>query len=290
MRYGTSMALVIAAGVLWSLQGLVIRQIEEAGPWAILVWRSVGMLPVLLGFLIWRAGGSPLPAIRKVGRPGILGGVSLIVAFSGVVYSTQSTTIANAVFLFAAAPFLAAVLGWVALGERVAPRTWVSIAIALVGIYVMVREGLAGGALAGNVAALLSALGFAAFTVTLRWGRLNDTLPIVLLGSLFSILAGTLIAGVIGQDLAVPVRDALWSMLMGAATLSGGLVLYTLGSRVIPAAELALLSMVEVMLAPVWVWLVLGETATANTFFGGAILLAAVAFNGLVGARRLARA
>jgi drug/metabolite transporter, DME family len=248
------------------------------------------MAPVLLGFLVWRAGGSPLPAIRKVGLAGALGGLGLIGAFAGAIYSIQATTIANAMFLFAASPFLAALLGWAVLRERVAPRTWGSIAIALVGIYVMVREGLAGGGLVGNVAALLSALGFAAFTVTLRWGRLSDTLPSVLLGSLFSILAGALVAGQIGQTLAVPASDALWSMLMGAVTLSGGMVLYTLGSKAIPAAELVLLSNIEVMLAPFWVWLVLGETASANTFLGGAILLTAVVFNGLAGARRLAQA
>lgn len=290
MRYATGVGLVIAAGVVWSLQGLIFRQIDEAGSWAVLVWRSVGMVPVLLAFLAWRAGGSPLPAVRRVGLAGALGGVGLIGAFAGTIFAVQATTIANAMFLFAAAPFLAAVLGWGILGERVAPRTWGSIAIALLGITVMVGGGLAAGALAGNLAALVAALGFAVFTVTLRWGRLSDTLPSVLLGGLFSIVVGVLVAGWLGQALTVPASDALWSMLMGAATLSGGMVLYTLGSRVVPAAELVLLSNVEVMLAPLWVWLLLGETASASTVLGGAILLAAVAFNGLAGARGPARA
>ena len=290
MRYATGVGLVIAAGVVWSLQGLIFRQIDEAGSWAVLVWRSVGMVPVLLAFLAWRAGGSPLPAVRRVGLAGALGGVGLIGAFAGTIFAVQATTIANAMFLFAAAPFLAAVLGWGILGERVAPRTWGSIAIALLGITVMVGGGLAAGALAGNLAALVAALGFAVFTVTLRWGRLSDTLPSVLLGGLFSIVVGVLVAGWLGQALTVPASDALWSMLMGAATLSGGMVLYTLGSRVVPAAELVLLSNVEVMLAPLWVWLLLGETASSSTALGGAILLAAVAFNGLAGARGPARA
>ena len=290
MRYGTGVALVIAAGVVWSLQGLIFRQIGAAGPWAVLAWRSLGMVPVLLGFLAWRAGGSPLPAIRRVGLAGVLGGVGLIGAFAGTIFAVQAATIANAMFLFAAAPFLAAMLGWAILGERVAPRTWGSILIALLGIAVMVGGSLAEDALAGNLAALVAALGFAVFTVMLRWGRLNDTLPSVLLGGLFSIAVGALAAGWFGQALAVPAPDALWSMLMGAATLSGGMVLYTLGSRVVPAAELVLLSNVEVMLAPLWVWLLLGETASVSTLLGGAILLAAVVFNGLAGARRSARA
>lgn len=290
MRYGLGMVLVVAAGVVWSTQGLIFRQIDTAGTWAVLFWRSVGMVPVLLAFLIWRAGGSPLPAIRKVGLAGAMGGLGLVGAFAGAIYSIQITTIANAVFLFAASPFLTALLGWMVLGERVRLETWAAMGVALAGIYVMVSSDLTGGAMAGNVAALLSALGFAVFTVSLRWRKLEDTLPSVLLGGLFSIVVGAVVAQALGQTLAVPLADAGWAMMMGAVTLTGGMVLYTLGSRVVPAAELALLSNIEVMLAPLWVWLFLNETASTATFIGGAILLVAVIMNGLSGARRMARA
>lgn len=288
MRYGLGMVLVVTAGVVWSTQGLIFRQIDTAGTWATLFWRSMGMIPVLLAFLVWRAGGSPLPAIRAVGIAGALGGLGLVGAFAGAIYSIQSTTIANAVFLFAASPFLTALIGWMVLGERVRPETWAAMAVALTGIFVMVRDDLSGGAMAGNIAALLSALGFAVFTVTLRWGKVADSLPSVLLGGIFSLIAGAVIAGQMGQSLAVPAPDALWAMAMGAVTLSGGMVLYELGSRVVPAAESALLSNIEVMLAPLWVWLFLGETASTATFLGGAILLVAVTMNGISGARRAA--
>lgn len=288
MRYGLGMVLVVTAGVLWSTQGLIFRQIDSAGTWATLFWRSVGMIPVLLAFLVWRAGGSPLPAIRAVGLPGALGGLGLVGAFAGAIYSIQSTTIANAVFLFAASPFLTALIGWAVLGERVRAETWAAMIVALMGIFVMVRDDLSGGAMAGNIAALLSALGFAIFTVTLRWGKVADSLPSVLLGGIFSLFAGAVIAGQLGQSLAVPAPDALWAMAMGAVTLSGGMVLYELGSRVVPAAETALLSNIEVMLAPLWVWLFLGETASSATLLGGVILLVAVTMNGISGARRAA--
>jgi drug/metabolite transporter (DMT)-like permease len=286
MRYGTGMVLVVLAGLVWSTQGLIFRQIDAAGTWATLFWRSVGMLPVLLAFLAWRARGNPLPAIRAVGLAGTLGGMGLVGAFAGAIYAIQSTTIANAVFLFAASPFLTALIGWAVLGERVRPATWAAMGIAITGILVMVSGDLSGGAMAGNAAALLSALGFAIFTVTLRWGKVADSLPSVLLGGLFSLAAGALLAAQMGQTLAVPATDATWAMAMGAITLSGGMVLYELGSRVVPAAEAALLSNIEVMLAPLWVWLLLGETASLATFMGGAILLVAVMMNGISGARR----
>ena len=290
MRYGTGMGLVLAAGTLWSFQALIIRQIEEAGAWTILFWRSLAMLPVLLLFLARRAGGSPWPAIRKAGRGGILGGLGLIAAMGGAIAAFQWTTVANAAFLLAASPFLAALLGRAVLGEAVAPRTWAAIAIALAGIFVMVREGLAAGAWQGNLAALASALGFASFTVALRWRQSEDRLPTVVLGGIFSVVAGALAAGLMGQPLAVPAADLMWCVLMGVVTLSGGMILYTLGSRVVPSAELALLSNTEVMLAPFWVWLLMGETASAGTLLGGAILLVAILFNAFAGVRRLAQA
>lgn len=290
MRYGTGMTLVLSAGLLWSFQALIIRQIDDAGSWTVLFWRSLFMLPVVAIFLAWRSGGSLFSTIRKAGAAGVLGGLGLVVAMGGAIVAFQSTTIANAAFLLAASPFLAAILGRIILGEAVPPRTWIAILIALLGIYVMVQDGLSAGAWLGNLAALLSALGFAFFTVTLRWRRVEDSLPSSLLGSLFSVLAGGLIAISLDQPLAVPASDLMWCALMGVVTLSGGMILYTFGSKVVPSAELALLSNTEVMLAPFWVWLLMGETASAGTLLGGAILFVAIMFNAYSGIRRLAQA
>jgi len=236
------------------------------------------------------AGGFGIGALRQVGLAGVIGALGLVAAFGGAIYAIQTTTIANAVFLFTATPFLTAILGLLLLGERVRPETWAAMVVGVAGIFVMVREGLETGALAGNIAALLSALGFATFTVMLRWRKVADTMPIVILGGVFSLVTGAVVAVAVGQPLAVPVSDALWAMAMGAGTLTGGMILYGMGSRVVPAAETALLSNIEVMLAPLWVWLFLNETASTATFTGGAILLVAVTLNGISGARRAAAA
>ena len=223
MRYKTGLIMVLTAGVLWSFQALVIRQIDEAGAWTVLVWRSVGMLPVLLAFLAWKAGGSPWPAIRKAGPAGMMGATALVAAMGGAILAFQSTTIANAAFLLAASPFLAAVLGWLILSERVAPRTWAAIGLAMVGIMLMVREGLAAGALVGNLAALISALGFAAFSVALRWRKVDDSMPIVLVGASLAVVAGAIAASNAGQALIVPATDVLWCVAMGMITTAAGL-------------------------------------------------------------------
>ena len=286
MRYGTGVILVVIAATLWSLMGLMIRQIDVAGTWAVLFWRSAGVIPVLLAVIWWRSGGKVGPRLRGVGVPGVIGGLGLVFAFAGAIFAIQTTTVANAVFLFSASPFLAAVLGWLILKEPVRQATWVAIVLAGAGMFIMVREGLAAGALAGNVAALLSALGFAIFTLALRWGKLSDMMPAVVLGAVFSMVVAGVVSTVAGTGLGVPLHDIVISMAMGAIILAIGMALYTAGSTVIPAAELTLLSMVEVMLAPIWVWLFLGETASAGTFVGGGVLMAAVAFNALSGARR----
>ncbi|MCE8516336.1 DMT family transporter [Ruegeria pomeroyi] len=286
MGYSTGVILVAVAAVLWSLLGLAIRQIEEAGTWAILFWRSAAMVPALLAFVAWRKRKPILPALRATGWAGLMGGFGLVLAFSGAIFAIQSTTVANAVFLFAASPFLAAALSWAVLRESVRPATWLAIAIAMAGLVVMVREGLALGALAGNLAALASALGFALFTLALRWGRLGDMMPAVAIGGMLSMVVAMGMLWLTGEPLLVPARDIAIAMAMGAGLLAVGMALYTMGSQVVPAAELTLITMIESMLAPVWVWLVLGEQASAGTLWGGAIILAAVALNAVSGMRR----
>jgi drug/metabolite transporter (DMT)-like permease len=285
MRYGQGVALVLAAGTLWSLMGLGLRQIEAASVWQILFWRSVGSTPVLLAFIWWTSVGRPWAQVRSVGWAGVIGGLGLVFAFAGAIYAIQTTTIANAVFLFTASPFVAAILGWIVLGERVRPFTWVAIGLAVFGMFLMVREGLTTGALAGNIAALLSAAGFGAFSVALRWGRVGQMLPVSMLGGVFSAIVAAGVLAAQGAPLAASAWDMGMAMAIGAVILALGMVMYTLGSRVIPAAELTLLSLIEVLLGPLWVFLVLGETASATTFVGGGVLLAAVALNAAMGTR-----
>lgn len=286
MTYTKGVFYVLIAATLWSLMALAIRQIEVAGTWAVLFWRSAGVVLVLGAIIWWRSGGKLLSRLRGVGLPGVVGGLGLVFAFAGAIFAIQATTVANAVFLFSASPFLAAVLGWLLLREPVRWATWAAILLAGVGMFIMVREGLAAGALAGNVAALLSALGFAVFTLALRWGKLSDMTPAIVIGAVFSMLAAVVVQSFLGQSLIAPPRDIAIALAMGAIILALGMALYTAGSTVIPAAELTLLSMIEVLLAPLWVWLLLGETASTGTFAGGAILMAAVAFNALSGGRR----
>lgn len=283
-RYGV--LFVFAAGVLWSTVGLGIRLIEEASVWQILLYRSVSMSLFLYVVIRVRSGECPFAQARRIGGPAVVAGLSLVAAYSGGIFAIQNTSVANAMLLFATAPFMAAVLGWLVLREPVRPATWIAIAVAIGGIGIMVADKSGGVVLAGSLAALGSAFGFAVFTVALRWGRTGEMLPAVFLSGIFAIIITSSICLMLGQSLVLTWNDGGVAMGMGLFQVGAGLILYTLGSRSLPAAELALLSLAEVLLGPVWVWLFLGETASINTLMGGAVLLVAIAGNAISGKRR----
>ncbi len=286
LSYPRGVLLVLLAGVCWSTMGLGIRSMEVANVWQILFYRSCALTPFLFAIIALRSGGRPLAVIRKAGIAAVIGGLGLVVAFTGGIYAIQTTTVANAMFLFATAPFMAALLGRLVLGEEVRSATLIAAAVALVGIVMMVAEGISLGFMRGNIAAIVSALGFAVFTVALRWGKLEDMLPAVFLSGIFAILATGAVCLLSGYTLAIPANDVAIALALGVFQVGAGLVLYTIGSRAVSAAELAFLTQIEVVLGPLWVWLFLGETAGLYTLAGGAILMGAIAGNAISGIRR----
>jgi drug/metabolite transporter (DMT)-like permease len=278
---------VFMAGVLWSTVGLGIRLMDEATVWQILLYRSISLSLFLAIVIYLRSRANLFKVVKAAGLPGCIAGLALVGAYSGGIYGIQSTSVANAMLLFASAPFMAAMLGWIFLRERVRKATWVAILFAIVGIGIMVQDKTQGGAeLLGNLAALGSAFGFAVFTVALRWGRSGDMLPAVFLSGIFAIFITSSICFLSGLSFKVSVNDTSISMGMGVFQVGAGLVLYTLGSKTLPAAELTLLSLAEVLLGPLWVYLFLNEVATLNTLLGGLVLLLAIAGNAISGARR----
>jgi len=237
ISYFSGVVLVLMAGAFWSSMGLGIRMIEQANVWQILFYRSIALATFLLCIITIRSGYKPLRAIRSAGLAGAIGGVGLVFAFAGGIYAIQTTTVANAMFLFAAAPFLAAVAGWIILRENVRRATWVAMVFAIVGIAIMVVNGFASGKMAGNISALLSATGFAVFSIALRWGKLEDMLPAVFLAGIFAIVTAGTICYFGESGFEIPRNDIAIAVAMGVFQVGLGLVVYTIGSRVVPAGE-----------------------------------------------------
>jgi drug/metabolite transporter (DMT)-like permease len=284
--YARGVALVLLAGVFWSIAGLVVRLIDDANEWQILFYRSVTLIAVLAAYIALRNRGAVLPAFRAAGRKAALAGFFLSIAFTCWIFAMTHTTIANALFVLSAAPFIAALLARVVLGEGVRRITLICMAVSMLGIGVMVTEGAMLGTLSGNLFALGAAAGFAAFSVSLRVGRAVDMTPAVCWAGLWAGLMAAAMIGLSARGFAISAHDFALCALLGCVQVGFGLILYTIGSRHVPAAELTLLSLTEVVLGPILVWLGVGEVPGVYTMVGGAIVLGAITAQALSGIRK----
>lgn len=287
-EYRRGVVLVMLAGACWSLGGLLVRLVEDAGEWQILLYRSATLVVVLLVVLWSRYGGDIAGAFRRAGFASVIGAACIATAFASFIFALTHASVATATLLLSTAPFLSAVMARLVLGEQVRRGTLIAMTVALAGVVVMMVRGYEIGSLAGALAALLAALGFSGFTVVQRSGKARDMTPTVCLaGMMGAILAcGVLAAGGGQGEFGITMRDLAACATMGVVQVGLGLVLYTVGARVVPAAQLALLSLTEVVLAPIWVWLALGEVPDGWMLAGGGIVFAAVVGQALGSLRR----
>ena len=276
---------VLAAGLVWSSGGLLVRATENP-TWSILIWRSLSAgLAIALVLMVQRRG-NIAPAFRQLGWLGPFGGVCIGLSMSCFVFALQLTTVFNTVMMLSMSPLLAAALGWIVLREPVRSSTWVAIGFAMLGILVMVWDGVETGSLLGNAFGLLATVGFACFTVLTRARKTQDSTPCVVLGGLFGSLAALLVVQIEGGPVWVGWSDLLLCLAMGFLQIGLGFVFYIWGARRLSAAEAALLALTEVVFGPLWVWLVFRESPSEAAMLGGLILLGAVAYQAASGLRK----
>jgi drug/metabolite transporter (DMT)-like permease len=273
---GWGLALALGATFCWSLAGILVRLIQEATSWHIILYRSLGVIAMLGGMIAVAHRGRVVRAIRHAGWPAVLAGAFSSASSALFILALGRVTVANALFMGGITPFLVAIGAQAILGERVSRGAWGAMALAATGVAVMLGGGLALGQLTGNLLALGSALSFAAHSLLLRSNRQSDMLPAVLHAGLFGALVGLAALGLEGASPRVPPRDLLLGLAMGVVQLGGGLVLYTRASRHLPAAELQLITTAELVLSPLWVWIGVGEAPNAATLTGGALILLAI--------------
>jgi drug/metabolite transporter (DMT)-like permease len=281
--------LVVLAATLWSFGALIVRYMVAAQSyqWQYLFFRGLTIAIVLFIYIIAREGAGFITRIKRIGLSGLVGACGLVAAFAGFIWSITLTTAANTLFMLAAAPFIAAFLGIILLKEKIRIHTWVAMVIALLGMLVMVLEGLNAGNLLGNLIALISAGGFAIFAVSLRWRKETPQFATVALAGILCALLTLMILFFDNNTLAMPQRNVYLSILHGFI-VGSGLIFFSMGAKFLPAAELALLTMVEVVGGVVWVYLpIFGihEVPSLLTLIGGCIVLGAIVLDGF-GARQ----
>ena len=243
--------MVLAGGCCLSMGGLLYRQVETGDVWLISFYRSIGFFAVILGFLLLRYRGRVLKPFMATGRGGLL--VTVFMGFGSMLYlfAISLTTVANVMFILATGPLATAVLAWVVLRERVRPVVWLAMAVALSGIAVMVGDGLGSGRLAGNFVALGAVFTFAGMVTTVRRAKTVDMVPAVCLGGLVGASASAALAG----GFTISSHDLGIALLLGLVQVGAGFLLITLGTRYVPAGEVALLAQSEIILSPIWVWI-----------------------------------
>ncbi len=268
--------LVLTAGLFWSFAGLAVRLIEQANEWSILFHRSTTLAVFLLTYIFIFRRGNVKRTFQRSGPLAVCAGLVLGVAFCCWIFSLTHTTVANALFLLSTSAFIAAILGWFILKERVFPSTWFFILIATAGVGVMVFDGFQTGTLFGSIMGLGAATGFAMFAVLIRKGRSNDLITAVFWAGFFgATISGTIIL-VTGQSYSIILNDWLLCAAMGVFQVGLGIIIFIHGAKYLPAAEITLLSLTEVVLGPFWVWLAIREVPGALTVIGGAIVLGAI--------------
>ena len=284
-KTNSAILIVLFAGILWSFGALVVRYIEDARsvPWQYLFFRGLTIFVLLNLYLFFKEGKSFVNNYKKIDLSVVIGGIGFATAFIGFIWSITHTSAAVTLMMLAAMPFMTAILGYIFLKEKVSLTTLIAIIIAAIGITFMAFNSSKMGTLFGLLLGLLSSLGFSIGSVSLRWNKRTPTFTTVSLAGLFCAIISFAVLIFSEQSFFTTFRNSSLSALHGTLVCSG-LILYSIGSKNIPAADLTLLSLTEVLGGIFWVWLPIfgiNEVPTANTIIGGSILTFAILFYSL---------
>ena len=268
---------ILFGALCGSSVGLLVRLVETADGWQILFYRSVSFAIMVFLFMVGSNRHNIGQRFRAIGVKGCVVAICLGSAFIAYIFSLLLTTVANAVFILSASPFLAALMARVFLGEKVTPIAWLCMSAALAGVGIMLADGLLSGTPAGSAVALIAAAGYAASIVAFRAGREIDMIPATCLAGVFA----AFISAFLVKDFVISGNDLTAAILLGTVQIGLQYIAITIASRYVPAAEVTLLMLLEVVAAPVWVWIAFGETPALLTLIGGSIVLAAVVVQAL---------
>ena len=288
--YFYAFTLVFMSGLLWSFGAVTVRYMINGHDYVFqyLFYRGISIALILIVYLLLREGLSFYKNFLNIGISGVLGGLFLGTAFTGFIFSITMTTAAVTLFMLAAMPFIAAIVGYFVLGEVLRRSTLISMVIAFIGVCIMIiNDSLSGSAL-GALIGFISATGFALYTVTIRWKPETPKFTTVVLAGIFCATFSFIVLGFSFKSFnSMPNINSYLSLLHGVIVASG-LILYSLGAKYLPSAELALLSLMEVVGGVLWVWIPffgINEVPSLTVIIGGVIITFAVLFHG-VGARR----
>ena len=276
---------VLIAGLIWSFGPLVIRYMNDPNlvPWQYIFVRGLTIFFILNLYLFFEEGYQFYKNYFKIGISGIIGGIGLGIAMITFIYSITNTSAAVTLLCLAAMPFFTALLGFLFLKEKISINVWIAILIATIGIIIIALGNTEKNSLLGLIFGMISSIGFSIFSVTLRLNKETPKFTTVAFAGLFCFIVAAVV--IINNDMsffASSYNSALFSV--HGTLVCMGLILYSIGSKSIPAAELTLLSLTEVIGGIVWVWIpILGinEIPSTNTIIGGFFIFMSIIYYSL---------
>jgi len=282
IKNSSAILIVLIAGLFWSFGPLVVRYIDDAQliPWQYLFFRGSVIFLVLNIYLFLAEGFKFIKNYNKIGLSGLIGGVSLGIANISFILSITTTTAAVTMMMLATQPFVAAILAYIFLKEKISKTTLISVIVAAGGIIFMSLDSKGEGSLFGLINGLLSSLGFAGFTVSLRWRKKTPKFTTVAIAGIFCAAVAILVLIFNDNNIFISIKNSSLSALHGFLVCTG-LILFSIKSKYLPATDLTLLSLTEVLGGIFWVWLPLfgiNEVPTVNTLIGGGIITSAIIF------------
>ena len=278
--------LVLFAGLLWSFGPFVVRNMDNPGtvPWQYIFGRGLTIFIILNLYLFFEEGKNFYKNYLKIGFSGIIGGVGLGVAMITFIWSITNTTAAITLLCLASMPFITALLGFLFLKEKISINVWLAITLAAIGIITIALGNTEKTSIKGLIFGISSAIGFSVFSVTLRWRKDTPKFTTVAFSGLFCIIFSSVLLIKSDQNFIVSSHNEGLFAIHGAIVCLG-LILYSIGSKNIPAAELTLLSLTEVIGGIFWVWvpfLGINEIPNNNTIIGGFLIFMSIVYYSLV--------
>ena len=277
---------VLFAGILWSFGPLVVRHMDQPNlvPWQYLFARGLVIFLLLNVYLFFEEGIQFYKNYFRMGLSGVIGGSGLGVAMITFIWSITNTTAAVTLLCLASMPFITALLGFLFLKEKITTNVWLSILIATIGIVIMALGDFEKGSLICFMFGIISSIGFSVFSVTLRWRKETPKFTTVSFAGLFCAIVSTFV--IINSQTSFTSTSLNQGLFAVHGTLVClGLILYSIGSKAIPAAELTLLSLTEVIGGIFWVWLTLfgiNEVPSNTTVIGGFLIFLSIVYYSLL--------
>jgi len=283
--YIYAFTVVFFAGIFWSFGALTVRYMVDGHDYVFqyLFYRGISISIILLIYLFITERFSFYKNFFKIGPSSVIGGLFLATAFTGFIFSITMTTAAVTLFMLASMPFIAAIVGYFVLGEVLKRSTLIAMIVAFIGVCIMIINDSITGTALGAIIGFISATGFALYTVTIRWKPETPKFTTVVLAGVFcAIFAFFILEFSFKPFMSMPKINSYLSLLHGFLVASG-LILYSLGAKYLPSAELALLSLMEVVGGVLWVWLPIfgiNEVPSPTVIIGGIIITVAVVYYG----------